>query len=175
MTHLADKRVGIIGTGATAVQCIAPLARDSQELFVFQRTPSSIDVRNNHAIDPDWFATLEPGWQRKWLLNFATLQTGVGAAWTDFMAAVNALPAPISDDDPFAGMTPPSVAMNGVPKETADRLLGIVLESIAAGHSAERMADRLAGAMAMTKQAARRRPAPASACTLGSHRLGRAS
>ena len=76
MTNLADKRVGIIGTGATAVQCIPPLARDAQELFVFQRTPSSIDVRNNHPIDPEWFATLEPGWQHEWLLNFATLQTG---------------------------------------------------------------------------------------------------
>ncbi|MGZ4713710.1 MAG: flavin-containing monooxygenase [Acidimicrobiia bacterium] len=90
MTKLADKRVGIIGTGATAVQCIPPLGRDAGELFVFQRTPSSIDERNNHAIDPEWFATLEPGWQRKWLFNFATLQTGgfadedlVKDGWTD--------------------------------------------------------------------------------------------
>ncbi len=90
MTELADKRVGIIGTGATAVQCIPPLARDAQDLFVFQRTPSSVDVRNNHPIDPDWFATLEPGWQQKWLRNFATLQTGgfadedlVHDGWTD--------------------------------------------------------------------------------------------
>ena len=90
MTGLADKRVGIIGTGATAVQCIPPLARDAAELFVFQRTPSSIDVRNNHEIDPDWFKTLGPGWQHEWLINFATLQTGgfadedlVKDGWTD--------------------------------------------------------------------------------------------
>jgi cation diffusion facilitator CzcD-associated flavoprotein CzcO len=90
MTKLADKRVGVIGTGATAVQCIPPLARDAQDLFVFQRTPSSVDVRNNHPIDPEWFATLEPGWQREWLMNFATLQTGgfadedlVKDGWTD--------------------------------------------------------------------------------------------
>jgi cation diffusion facilitator CzcD-associated flavoprotein CzcO len=90
MTHLADKRVGIIGTGATAVQCIPRLAQDAGELFVFQRTPSSIDVRNNHAIDPDWFATLGDGWQQRWLTNFATLQTGgfadedlVKDGWTD--------------------------------------------------------------------------------------------
>jgi cation diffusion facilitator CzcD-associated flavoprotein CzcO len=90
MTNLADKRVGIIGTGATAVQCIPRLGQDAQELFVFQRTPSSIDVRNNHPIDPDWFATLEPGWQQRWLTNFATLQTGgfadedlVQDGWTD--------------------------------------------------------------------------------------------
>jgi cation diffusion facilitator CzcD-associated flavoprotein CzcO len=90
MVQLAGKRVGLIGTGATAVQCVPPLARDAGELFVFQRTPSSVDVRNNHPIDPDWFATLGPGWQREWLLNFATLQTGgfadedlVKDGWTD--------------------------------------------------------------------------------------------
>ena len=101
-------------------------------------------------------------------------QKSASSAWADFMAAVNALPAPIGNDDPFAGVAP-QAAMHGVPKETADRLLAIILESIAAGHSAERMADRLAGAMAMTKQAAPKRRAPASACTLGSHRLGKAA
>ncbi|WP_395156338.1 flavin-containing monooxygenase, partial [Ilumatobacter sp.] len=87
---LADKRVGIIGTGATSVQCIPHLARAAKELFVFQRTPSSIDVRNNHSIDPAWFDTLEPGWQQRWLVNFTTLQTGgfvdedlVKDGWTD--------------------------------------------------------------------------------------------
>ncbi|MEM7273707.1 MAG: NAD(P)/FAD-dependent oxidoreductase, partial [Actinomycetota bacterium] len=90
MTGLADKRVGIIGTGATAVQCVPHLAESAGELFVFQRTPSSIDIRNNHPIDPEWFATLEPGWQEEWLLNFTTLQTGgftdedlVMDGWTD--------------------------------------------------------------------------------------------
>ncbi len=90
MTGLVDKRVGIIGTGATSVQCIPHLARACGELFVFQRTPSSIDVRNNQPIDPEWFATLEPGWQRKWLENFTILQTGgfadqdlVKDGWTD--------------------------------------------------------------------------------------------
>ena len=90
MDNLRDKRVGIIGTGATAVQCIPHLARSCGELFVFQRTPSSIDIRNNHDIDPDWFATLEPGWQKAWRENFTILQTGgfadedlVKDGWTD--------------------------------------------------------------------------------------------
>ncbi|MDO8362460.1 MAG: NAD(P)/FAD-dependent oxidoreductase [Actinomycetota bacterium] len=90
MARLAEKQVGIIGTGATAVQCIPHLARDAKELYVFQRTPSSIDVRNNHPIDPEWFATLQPGWQQRWLVNFATLQSGgfadedlVKDGWTD--------------------------------------------------------------------------------------------
>lgn len=95
MTGLADKRVGVIGTGATAVQCIPHLARDAGELFVFQRTPSSIDVRANRPIDPDWFASLEPGWQRRWLENFAVLQTGgfadedlVQDGWTDIAVRI---------------------------------------------------------------------------------------
>ncbi len=90
MTGLADKRVGIIGTGATAVQCIPHLGRSAKELFVFQRTPSAIDERNNHPIDPEWFAALEPGWQRKWMMNFTILQTMgfaeddlVKDGWTD--------------------------------------------------------------------------------------------
>ena len=90
MDRLADKRVGIIGTGATSVQCIPHLARACGELCVFQRTPSSIDVRNNRPTDPEWFSTLEPGWQDQWLMNFTTLQTGgfadedlVMDGWTD--------------------------------------------------------------------------------------------
>ena len=90
MENLGSKRVGIIGTGATAVQCVPHLAASAGDLFVFQRTPSSIDIRNNSQTDPDWFATLQPGWQQEWLMNFTTLQTGgftdedlVMDGWTD--------------------------------------------------------------------------------------------
>ncbi|MFV0258277.1 MAG: flavin-containing monooxygenase [Acidimicrobiales bacterium] len=92
LTGLADKRVGIIGTGATSVQCIPHLARSCPELYVFQRTPSSIDVRNNAPTDPDWFAreVLAPGWQDTWIRNFTANQTGQYAetdlvmdGWTD--------------------------------------------------------------------------------------------
>ena len=90
MNGLADKRVGIIGTGATAVQAVPHLSRWAKELFVFQRTPSAIDERNNHPIDPEWFRTLGPGWQREWMMNFTTLQTMgftdedlVKDGWTD--------------------------------------------------------------------------------------------
>jgi cation diffusion facilitator CzcD-associated flavoprotein CzcO len=90
MEKLSDKRVGIIGTGATSVQCIPHLSRAAKELFVFQRTPSAIDERNNHAIDAKWFSELKPGWQREWMMNFTTLQTMgfadedlVKDGWTD--------------------------------------------------------------------------------------------
>ena len=76
LDKLADKRVAIIGTGATAVQCIPHLGAGAKELFVFQRTPSSIDVRNNRSTDPEWAASLKPGWQKQRMENFNTLTSG---------------------------------------------------------------------------------------------------
>ena len=54
LTGLADKRVAVIGTGATAVQCVPHVGASAEHLYVFQRTPSSIDVRNNKPTDPNW-------------------------------------------------------------------------------------------------------------------------
>ena len=76
LPKLADKRVAIIGTGATAVQCVPHLATSAQHLFVFQRTPSSVDVRANRPTDPQWAAGLEPGWQRRRIENFQILTAG---------------------------------------------------------------------------------------------------
>ncbi len=77
MSDLADKRVGLIGTGATSVQCVPHLAKACQEFYVFQRTPSSVDVRANRPTDMKWFEdeVREPGWQQKWLENFTANQT----------------------------------------------------------------------------------------------------
>jgi cation diffusion facilitator CzcD-associated flavoprotein CzcO len=91
MDKLWDKRVGIIGTGATSVQCVPHLAPACKELYVFQRTPSSVDVRANAPIDPDWFSGIAtPGWQQRWLENFTANQAGGNATedlvqdgWTD--------------------------------------------------------------------------------------------
>ncbi|MEN0078934.1 MAG: NAD(P)/FAD-dependent oxidoreductase [Pseudomonadota bacterium] len=85
LDKLADKRVAIIGTGATAVQCVPHLARAAGSLFVFQRTPSSVDERKNHPIDPKWFAdTATPGWQKRWLDNFVENQ-GRGIPAEDYV------------------------------------------------------------------------------------------
>lgn len=65
LENLEDKVVGIIGTGASAVQVVPELGRAAKELFVFQRTPSSIDVRDDWPTDPNWARKLVPGWQAK--------------------------------------------------------------------------------------------------------------
>jgi len=65
LAKLRDKVVGIIGTGATAVQAVPQLAAAAKQLFVFQRTPSSIDVRDDWPTDPNWARKLAPGWQAK--------------------------------------------------------------------------------------------------------------
>ncbi|HWD67086.1 MAG TPA: NAD(P)/FAD-dependent oxidoreductase [Caulobacteraceae bacterium] len=92
LSKLKDKRVGIIGTGATAVQCVPHLAAGAKELFVFQRTPSSIDVRANRPTDPDWAAGLAPGWQQRRMDNFNILVSGgfqdedqVNDGWTEII------------------------------------------------------------------------------------------
>jgi cyclohexanone monooxygenase len=65
LSGLEDKVVGIIGTGATAVQAIPGLGANARELYVFQRTPSSIDIRDDWPTDPNWARKLKPGWQTK--------------------------------------------------------------------------------------------------------------
>ena len=85
LENLAGSRVGIIGTGATAVQCVPHLAAAAQHLYVFQRTPSSVDVRANQPTDPQWVNTLQPGWQQKRIQNFQVL-TGGGQAEEDLVA-----------------------------------------------------------------------------------------
>jgi len=93
LTGLADKRVAVIGTGATAVQCVPHLGEAAEQLVVFQRTPSSIDVRNNRPTDPEWAASLEPGWHQARMENFNALVSGVPQpedlvddGWTDIIA-----------------------------------------------------------------------------------------
>jgi cation diffusion facilitator CzcD-associated flavoprotein CzcO len=89
LSLLADKRVGIVGTGATAIQCVPRIAEAAGQLFVFQRTPSTVDVRANRRTEPDWVASLEPGWQQRRIENFQILTAGGSAeedlvddAWT---------------------------------------------------------------------------------------------
>jgi cyclohexanone monooxygenase len=90
LSNLKGKRVAVIGTGATAVQCVPHLGEAAKELIVFQRTPSSIDVRNNQHTDTEWLLNQKPGWHQNRRNNFETLLTGgivkkdlVSDGWTE--------------------------------------------------------------------------------------------
>lgn len=75
---LKGKRVGIIGTGATAVQAVPELAKIVKELYVFQRTPSSIDVRDQRETSVKEFEewAKEPGWAKARRARFAKISQG---------------------------------------------------------------------------------------------------
>ncbi len=98
LTNLADKRVAVIGTGATTIQAVPFVGEHAKELFVFQRTPSSVDVRGNAPTDPKWAASLEPGWQRARRENFNDMVIGrpvaedlVNDGWTEIFRTLASL------------------------------------------------------------------------------------
>ncbi|WP_072801601.1 flavin-containing monooxygenase [Rhodococcoides yunnanense] len=76
LTGLADKKVAVVGTGATGIQVIPFVGRDAQQLLVFQRTPSTVDVRGQRPTDPEWAASLKPGWQKERMDNFLAVVSG---------------------------------------------------------------------------------------------------
>ena len=110
LDKLADKRVALIGTGATAVQCVPHLAAACATFYVCQRTPSSVDVRSNELTDAAWFEEVTtPGWQQRWMENFTENMSGtdvsedlVSDGWTDlarrFRAKVAELPPELRSD-----------------------------------------------------------------------------
>jgi cation diffusion facilitator CzcD-associated flavoprotein CzcO len=104
LDNLRDKAVGIIGTGATAVQVVPVLARYAKTLAVFQRTPSMVLERAQRATDPvEWSAKIatKPGWQEarrlNWLSHASDSPNGpnlVGDAWTNMRSFSAVLGAP---------------------------------------------------------------------------------
>jgi cation diffusion facilitator CzcD-associated flavoprotein CzcO len=107
LAGLADKRVGVIGTGATAIQCVPHLGQSAQHLYVFQRTPSSVDARNNVPTDDAFKRALKPGWHRHRMVNFNNLTSGipekedlVADGWTDILADLSFLVNSAKAPDP---------------------------------------------------------------------------
>lgn len=98
LTKLKDKRVAIIGTGATAIQVVPALADQVKELYVFQRTPSAVDKRGNQETDSDWWqreVACRKGWQKERRHNFDKFTQNakikprvnmVGDGWTDLLS-----------------------------------------------------------------------------------------
>ena len=104
---LADRRVAVIGTGATAVQCVPHLAKYARHLYVFQRTPSSVDERGNRPTDLEWVKTLTPGWQVRRMNNFNVLVSGgyqeedlVHDGWTDIIRSLGSGPILPAQNEP---------------------------------------------------------------------------
>ncbi|KAI9706205.1 MAG: hypothetical protein M1820_004966 [Bogoriella megaspora] len=76
LPKLADKRIALIGTGASAVQIVPFLQQACKHLYVFQRTPSSIAERNNHSTNPSFAKSLTQGWQQARMSNFNAIVIG---------------------------------------------------------------------------------------------------
>lgn len=101
LEKLADKKVAIIGTGATAIQCVPFVGESAERLYVFQRTPSSVGPRGNKPTDPEWVEKLQPGWQRERRDNFNDVLSGqpvtedlVADGWTEIFRKVQAVGVP---------------------------------------------------------------------------------
>jgi cyclohexanone monooxygenase len=95
MTGLADKRVAVIGTGATAVQVVPELGKYAKEVLVFQRTPTSTGVRAQFETPKDYVNLDQPGWQRERRYNFQAIISGISQerdlvndGWTEFTKAI---------------------------------------------------------------------------------------
>jgi cation diffusion facilitator CzcD-associated flavoprotein CzcO len=108
LDRLGDKRIAVIGTGATAIQCVPHLGAAARQLYVFQRTPSSVDLRGNKPTDPEWAASLEPGWQKRRMENFNILVSGgaqdedlVRDGWTDIIRSLLSVAA-VRGDKPMS-------------------------------------------------------------------------
>ncbi|WYZ36395.1 hypothetical protein EsH8_XIII_000047 [Colletotrichum jinshuiense] len=73
MINLRDKRVGIIGTGATGVGAVPELAKWAKHLYVFQRTPSYCGPREQAQTTPEaWNQVANgPGWQYNRMRNLS--------------------------------------------------------------------------------------------------------
>jgi cyclohexanone monooxygenase len=71
------------------------LGKAAKNLYVFQRTPSSIGYRNDRPTDQEWAKSLSSGWQRQRMDNYTAVVTGVPSAedlvddgWTKIMHMV---------------------------------------------------------------------------------------
>ena len=110
LDKLGDKTVGIVGTGASAIQIVAPVGESATKVYVFQRTPSTVAPRNNSETDPAWAASLRPGWQHERRDNFTAVTNGekvtedlVQDGWTVFYQAM-------LGSDGYGDLTPEELA-----------------------------------------------------------------
>lgn len=134
LDNLRDKRVAVIGTGATAIQVVPEVAKYAQELVVFQRTPSIVDFRGNRPTSPEWAASLQPGWHSDRMRNFDQMIEGrrpevalVEDQWSQIWARPAFLHLP-ADNRPAAAIEYDYLQMNRI----RDRVDAIVSDKATA-------------------------------------------
>jgi len=142
LDKIGDKRIAIIGTGATAIQCVPHLGKAAKQLYVFQRTPSSVDLRGNKPTDPEWAASLTPGWQKRRMENFNILVSGgaqdedlVRDGWTDIIRSLISIAA-VRGDKPMT-MEEITQAMELADFRKMNQVRGRVDETVADAATAE--------------------------------------
>ncbi|MDV7089123.1 flavin-containing monooxygenase [Rhodococcus opacus] len=96
LSNLRDKRIAMVGTGATGIQCMPIVAKDAQHLYVVQRTPSAVDARGNRPTDAEWFKSLPEGWQQERMHNFDAILAGlpveenlIADQWSEFWGGIS--------------------------------------------------------------------------------------
>lgn len=128
LDKLGDKRVAVIGTGTTALQVVPELAKAAKELFVFQRTPTSVGERNNAPTDVAKFKAQPPGWQAERIKGFNKLSMGepadceVNDGWTRYFRLMIEAAASVPPED----RTPEAL---GKAQEMADYQLNELIRS----------------------------------------------
>ncbi|MFP5071152.1 flavin-containing monooxygenase [Pseudonocardia nantongensis] len=100
LDRIGGKRIAVIGTGATAIQCVPHLAEGAEHLYVVQRTPSAVDTRDDAPYDERWWTSLQPGWQRR--------------RREDFLHRMNMHPPLLGDDDGVADRWTDTAPIRGV-------------------------------------------------------------
>lgn len=140
-TKLADKRVAVIGTGATGVQIVPTLAHHAKHLYLFQRTPSAIDTRGNRPTDIEWFKSQPSGWLKARMDNFLAVITGipvgedvVADGWTDFWMRFGKL---MHDARASGDTTPPPALMQRVDYAKMEELRARIDEQVTCPRKAE--------------------------------------
>jgi cation diffusion facilitator CzcD-associated flavoprotein CzcO len=120
LDRLSDKRVGIIGTGATAIQAVPHLAKSAKSLTIFQRTPSSVDERGQHQTEKATWSTRiasKPGWWKERNLNLAAHLSG--AVGPDETNLVNDEWAKCRASRALVGGPNPPLSMEDIPRFVA--------------------------------------------------------
>ena len=111
MDKLKDKKIAIVGTGATAIQAVPRLAGAAAHLYVVQRTPSAVGPRDNRPTDAGWFESLEPGWQKKRIVHFTRMMNNeeveadeIQDGWTSIFRSIPNAWSVSTDEQQLADM-----------------------------------------------------------------------